>query len=99
MMKTNGIAHGDGMLFVTTYAERRRWPSRPGDARTPYGTLFDGGEGSLETNDDGGADFNFRIERMFEAGTYYFEVRGYESSTTGSYELNVSTTCDDLGDY
>lgn len=55
-----------------------------------YGTLFDGNETSLETDDDGGAGTNFEIERDVDAGTYYVEVRGFSSSTTGAYELEVS---------
>ena len=60
-----------------------------GDTDT-YGTLFDGEQDSLEANDDGGAGRNFEIEREVPAGTYYVEVRGFNSSTTGSYELVVS---------
>ena len=54
-----------------------------------YGTLFDGDQASLETDDDDGDGRNFRIERDLAAGTYYVEVEGYSSSTTGPYELNV----------
>ena len=59
-----------------------------GDTDT-FGTLFDGDEASLETDDDGGADTNFRIEREVGAGTYYVEVEGYSSSVTGAYELEL----------
>ena len=55
-----------------------------------YGTLFDGSEGMMARDDDGGAGNNFRIEESVEPGTYYVEVRGYASSTTGAYELRVS---------
>ena len=55
-----------------------------------YGTVFDGDEASLETDDDGGPGTNFRIQRDVQAGTHYVEVRGFGSSTTGSYELSVS---------
>ena len=54
-----------------------------------YGTLFDGNEATLERNDDGGAGRNFSITRAVQAGTYYVEVRGFGSSTTGSYALVV----------
>ena len=57
-----------------------------------YGTLFDGDEASLETDDDGGPGTNFRIERDVRAGTHYVEVRGFDGSTRGSYELNVSAS-------
>ena len=54
------------------------------------GTLFDADGSSLETDDDGGAGTNFEIERDVDAGTYYVEVRGFSSTTTGTYELDVS---------
>ena len=62
-----------------------------------YGTLFDGDEDSLQTDDDSGAGSNFEIERAVQAGTYYIEVRGFGSSTTGSYELVVSEADDGGG--
>ncbi len=58
------------------------------------GTLFDADGSSLETDDDGGAGTNFKIELDVDVGTYYVEVRGFSSSTTGSYVLDVS---DDSG--
>ncbi len=57
-----------------------------------YGTLFDGNGASLESNDDGGAGTNFEIERAVAAGTYYVRVRGFSSTTTGAYALQVSTS-------
>ena len=62
-----------------------------------YGTLFDGDGDSLEADDDSGAGTNFEIERAVEAGTYYVEVRGFRSSTTGSYALVVSEADDGGG--
>ena len=60
-----------------------------GDTDT-FGTLFDGdGATSLGTDDDGGAQRNFRIERNLTAGTYYVQVRGFSAKTTGPYTLNV----------
>ena len=59
-----------------------------------YGTLFDGSRTQLATNDDGGSVNNFQIERKVQAGTYYVEVRGYQTSNTGSYELRVSAADD-----
>lgn len=56
-----------------------------------YGTLFAGDGTALETDDDDGPGTNFRIEREVDAGTYYVEVQGYDSSTTGAYELSLAT--------
>ena len=58
-----------------------------GDADT-YGHLWGNGQW-LEENDDGGAEFNFRIERSASAGTYYILVRGYDDQSTGRYTLAV----------
>ena len=56
-----------------------------------YGTLFDGSGRELQRDDDGGSGLNFRISRgTIAAGTYYLEVRGYNSGTSGDYRLEVS---------
>ena len=57
-----------------------------------FGTLFDADEESLETNADGGSGTNFLIGWAVEPGTHYVEVRGYNDSSTGAYELRVSAT-------
>ena len=56
-----------------------------------FGIFEDSGGTSLAANDDGGSGGNFRISyTVSTAGTYYIIVRGYRSSTTGNYQLNVS---------
>ena len=62
-----------------------------------YGTLFDSQETLLETDDDDGAALNFDIESEVAAGTYYLEVRGAFPSTTGAYELHLSTSVNSPG--
>ena len=54
------------------------------------GVLEDASGQQIEFDDDDGADYNFRIERALNPGTYYARVRGYWPSTTGSYALRVS---------
>ena len=54
-----------------------------------YGRLKDSSGYTLASNDDGGAGRNFRIERSVSARTYYIEVKGYSSSTTGSYTVHA----------
>ena len=54
-----------------------------------YGTLQNSSGSSLATNDDGGSGRNFSIARSVSAGTYYIRVRGYSSSTTGSYTVHA----------
>ena len=54
-----------------------------------YGTLLRGGS-VIASNDDGGSGDNFRITvPQAQAGTWYVEVRGFGSSTTGHYALQV----------
>ena len=54
-----------------------------------YGTLQNSSGSSLATNDDGGSGRNFSIARSVSAGTYYIQVRGFSSSTTGSYTVHA----------
>ena len=53
------------------------------------GVLYDSAQSQLASNDDGGQSTNFRIEHSVSAGTYYVLVRGYSSSTTGSYTVHA----------
>ena len=59
-----------------------------GDTDT-YGSLQNSSGSDLASDDDGGSDNNFRIEHTVTPGTYYIRVRGYGSSTTGSYTVIV----------
>ena len=53
------------------------------------GVLYDSAQSQLASNDDGGQGLNFRIEHSVSAGTYYVLVRGYSSTTTGSYTVHA----------
>ena len=54
----------------------------------------DGIQLAMSDDIEGGVNFNFRIVHRVTAGTYYLEVRGYRSPTTGTatghYTLEVS---------
>ena len=56
------------------------------------GYLFDSSMTMLAENDDAWtSNTNFALKYKLEANkTYYIEVTGYSSSTTGSYTLNIS---------
>ena len=57
------------------------------------GTLHRADGTTIDSNDDGGHRYNFRITtRSLRAGTYYLEVRGFGSGTRGPYSLEVSGT-------
>ena len=54
-----------------------------------YGTLFTEGGRRVAQDDDGGADYNFRIAADVQPGVHCVEVRGDSSTTTGDYSLRV----------
>ena len=53
------------------------------------GSLEEGAGDEVASNDDDGVDFNFKIERTLEPGTYFVRVRGY-SFAVGNYVLRIS---------
>ena len=55
-----------------------------------YGVLYREDGSSITENDDGGNGPNFRISHSLAAGTYFLEVRGFSSSTTGDYRLGTA---------
>ena len=44
---------------------------------------------TIDYDDDGGHQFNFRIEAEVETGTYYVKVTGFDHTEVGSYRLHV----------
>ena len=55
-----------------------------------FGTLYRH-DGEVDTDNEGGTNSNFSIDvPAAPTGTYYVEVEGYSSSTTGSYTLEVA---------
>ena len=42
----------------------------------------------IDTDDDGGDSYNFRIQRMLDAGIYYIKVGGYDTDT-GAYSIHL----------
>ncbi|MEZ4320861.1 MAG: M12 family metallopeptidase [Myxococcota bacterium] len=63
-----------------------------------YGHVL-AGSTEIATDDDSGADRNFRIELDATQSEYFVRVRGYSASTSGAYQLRVTTTAppDDHG--
>ena len=53
------------------------------------GWLHASADEHVATDDDGGEDLNFRIERTLTAGTYYARVRAFEDAV-GSYVVTAS---------
>ena len=54
-----------------------------------YGSIWDGSGSVLAEDDESGERSNFLVFTSVGAGTYYIEVRGYSSSTTGNYTLHI----------
>ena len=58
-----------------------------------YGILADSNKNTIATNDDGGSNYNFRLESNLTAGTtYYIGVRFYSSSTSGTVNVVIEET-------
>ena len=53
------------------------------------GSLEESAGDEVVSNDDGGVDLNFKIERTLEPGTYFVRVSGY-SFAVGNYVLRIS---------
>lgn len=56
-----------------------------------YGSLYDEDGQRLDSDDDSGTDYNFRIARTLGAGRYFVRVEG-ASGAEGSYGLEVNET-------
>ena len=57
-----------------------------------FGTLLRGSS-VIDSDNDGGSTANFRITvPNAQAGTWYVEVKGYDSTTTGAYTAQVEFT-------
>ena len=46
---------------------------------------------SSACDDDDGPNYNFNLAKQLPSGTYYLEVRGWSSATTGPYTVTVET--------
>ena len=53
------------------------------------GAILDSSGTVLARDSDSGERVNFRVSVPVSAGTYYIEVKGWRSSTTGDYTLHV----------
>jgi hypothetical protein len=55
-----------------------------------FGTLYAANGGVLATDDDTGPSLNFSVAQAVSPGVYSVEVRGYNGTTTGNYDLTLS---------
>ena len=83
-------AGGDVDVFRFHLRQASRLEVRTTGSTDTVGTLYrDSSE--VDAADDGGTDSNFLIGvPAAPAGTYYVEVKGFSSATTGSYTLEIA---------
>ncbi len=81
---------GDRDCFSFTLSTSRNITMSTASSIDTVGSLYASNGSLIESNDDGGSDSNFLIRGTLSAGTYYVEVSGFSSSTTGPYTLNVA---------
>ncbi|MBR0281060.1 MAG: hypothetical protein IJQ81_05630 [Oscillibacter sp.] len=56
-----------------------------------YGYLYDASKNQIDSNDDGGTGYNFKISRELTPNTtYYWGVRFYSSGATGTINTRLS---------
>ena len=76
-------------------AESGRYCFRSDAYDDTYGYLYDSNMNLLHSNDDDGETYNFLITYDFEAGkVYYFGVRYYSSSNSGSFDVTLECAHD-----
>ncbi len=68
-----------------------------------YGAILNSSGRVLTEDDDAGVGSNFYTSASVRSGTYYIRIRGYDSSTAGSYtlkiEANQESTSGTSGDF
>ena len=88
---TNGEigASGDEDFFRFTLTRRMEVTAKTTSSIDTYGYLLDASGETLADNDDADGRYDFRIVAVLNPGTYYVRVRGYSTTTAGSYILNL----------
>ena len=87
---------GDTDYFRVTMSESGTLVAYTTGSTDTYGSILDGSGSVLAIDDESGERSNFLVFTSVGAGTYYIEVRGYSSSTTGNYTLHVASGPSDL---
>ena len=83
---------GDNDYFALTITSNGTLTIDTTSGIDTYGYLLNSSGSTIISDDDSGANTNFRIQRLISAGSYYVRVRHYFSSSTGNYTLNTSFT-------
>ena len=80
---------GDTDYFRVTMSSSGTLVAYTTGSTDTYGSILDSSGVVLASDDEGGESSNFRVLTSVSSGTYYIEVRGYSSSTTGNYTLHI----------
>jgi len=93
---------GDVDYFRFTVTTRATYAFFSTGSTNTRGTLYNGAQGFIASNDSSGEDDNFRFTATLDPGTYYLAVQGSFDTVTGSYSLHVEgpgagTASDDHG--
>ena len=79
----------DTDVFRVDILERGTLTAYTTGALDTVGRLKTADGSTIDFDDDGGHERNFKITAELEAGTYYVKVTGYDQTVTGSYRLHV----------
>ena len=90
------LLFGDTDYFRVTMSSLGTLVAYTTGSTDTYGSILDSSGTVLASDDEGGESSNFRVFTSVSSGTYYIEVRGYSSSTTGNYTLHVASDPSDL---
>ena len=81
---------GEYVYFKFVAPETRSYTFTSHSSNDTFGYLYNQDRNLLDDDDDSGENNNFSITYTMTAGqTYYFAVRYYDSSTTGSFSVSI----------
>ena len=84
------LSAGDTDYFRVTMSSSGTLVAYTAGSTDTYGSILDGSGSVLAIDDESGESSNFWVIIPVSSDTYYIEVRGYSSSTTGKYTLHVA---------
>ena len=90
---SGAVANGSITYYSITPAVSGSYTFYTTGGTDTYGLLYDSLSGSAIAENDGGSDFSFTYT-LTAGNTYYIAVRGYSSSTSGSYTLYIAAPGD-----
>lgn len=89
---TGSLTAGDTDIFEFEILESGTVTVQTEGSTDTRGTLLNADGASIFSDDDRGRGSNFRIDKKVAPGTYYIEVKGFDSRVAGTYTLLVDFT-------